>query len=119
AYQVSLEALVGTDHTTRERKAVRVIERNQRHAVLASDEGSERMALEKFDRAETILSRITEDFMPSGLAGYFHLGLTSWSVYQFLHLSVIREPAVVSLENQLSGDAENLIPVLHTLYSSD
>ncbi len=69
---------------------------------------------------ESLLSLI------SGLFGNpaqvsFRDGLVSWGIYHDLHVDLgatIRQPAVARLEKRVAADGQNLIPVLHTLYSS-
>ncbi len=59
-----------------------------------------------------------EDNPPSGL----NQALSSFSVYQDLQThrdAPIRQPAVTRMEKRVDADGQNLIPVLHTLYTGD
>lgn len=48
--------------------------------------------------------------------------MAAWSIYQDLHLNrdaPIRQPAVTRNIRRVSPDGQNLITVLHTLYTTD
>jgi predicted ATPase len=49
-------------------------------------------------------------------------GLAGWSIYHDIHVNrdaVIRQPVVARAEKRVTPDGQNLISVLHTLYTSD
>jgi len=52
----------------------------------------------------------------------FRDSLVSWSIYHDLHVdqqAPIRQAAVARSERRIAADGQNLIPVLHTLYTED
>ena len=52
----------------------------------------------------------------------FQEQLASWTIYQYLDVgqnAVIRQPAVTRLEKRIESSGQNLISVLHTLYTGD
>jgi predicted ATPase len=52
----------------------------------------------------------------------FSRELASWAIYHDLHVhrdAIIRQAAVARVEKQVEPDGQNLIPVLHTLYTDD
>lgn len=52
----------------------------------------------------------------------FRERLVSWSIYHDIHVdqeATLRQAAVARFENRIASDGQNLIPVLHTLYTGD
>ncbi|MFZ1058442.1 MAG: AAA family ATPase [Candidatus Rokuibacteriota bacterium] len=98
------------------------LERDPRHAVtfepeeraLAAHEGS-------VPDDQTLLSLVAGPFgNPVVLA--FRDCLASWGIYHDLHVdqrAPIRQASVARIEKRISADGQNLIPVLHTLYTGD
>lgn len=98
------------------------LERNTYHAVtfdqqehgLAAHEGS-------VPDDQTLLSMVAGPFgNPVILAFRDHL--VSWGIYHDLHVdqqAPIRQATVARLEKRVSPDGQNLVRVLHTLYSGD
>jgi predicted ATPase len=71
---------------------------------------------------ETLLSLASDPFTQNRLLPPFRAQLSGWSVYHDFHTNreaVIRQPAVTRQEKRVQPDGQNLIPVLHTLYTSD
>ncbi|MDI6711235.1 MAG: AAA family ATPase [Bacillota bacterium] len=71
---------------------------------------------------ETLLSMASGPFIANRIIPLFQQQLASWSVYHDLHVdqnAVIRQPAVARPEKRVEPDGQNLIPVLHTLYTED
>jgi len=70
---------------------------------------------------QTLLSLVAGPFgNPVVLSFRDHLA--SWGIYHDLHVdqdAPIRQAAVARTENRVNADGQNLIPVLHTLYSTD
>jgi predicted ATPase len=72
-------------------------------------------------RTQTLLSQVAG---PLGnlVARRFQRSLEGWSIYQGLRVdpnSSIRQASVASFEKRIDPDGQNLIPVLHTLYSEN
>ncbi|HIN63458.1 MAG TPA: chromosome segregation protein SMC, partial [Candidatus Obscuribacterales bacterium] len=71
---------------------------------------------------ETLLSVAGGPFTNNRLISSFQQNLASWSIFHDLHVNrkaAIRQPTVARFEKRLSADAQNLISVLHTLYTGD
>jgi predicted ATPase len=71
---------------------------------------------------ETLLSLAVDPFTQNRLLPPFRAQMSAWSVYHDFHTNrdaVIRLPAVTRLEKRVQPDGQNLIPVLHTLYTGD
>ncbi len=71
---------------------------------------------------ETLLSLAVDPFTQNWLIPPFRAQLAAWSVYHDLHTdrnADIRQPVVTRFEKRVSHDGQNLIPVLHTLYTND
>lgn len=77
--------------------------------------------IENLPEQQTLMSRLES---PAGTARIwqFREYLTSWGIYHDLRVdqdAVLRQAAVARIEKRIAADGQNLIPVLHTLYSSD
>lgn len=71
---------------------------------------------------ETLLSLAADPFTQNRLIPPFRAQLASWSIYHDFHANreaIIRRPAITRQEKRVSPDGQNLISVLHTLYTSD
>ena len=71
---------------------------------------------------ETLLSLAKGPFSVNPLIPPFRAQLASWCVYHDVHVNrdaVIRQPVVARLEKRVDPDGQNLIQVLHTLYTGD
>lgn len=98
-----------------ERQALnaRVFDENERVLVASEESMSEE---------ETLLSLASGPFTTNRHIPPFQAQLASWSVYHDLHVNrdaPIRQAAVTRTEKRVDPDGQNLIPVLHTLYSGD
>lgn len=117
AYRVEDELLEGERP-----KPLKLLERRPGHAEMFN--AQERAVIvggeNSVPDAESLLSLITGIFgNPTLLA--FRDRLASWGIYHDLHVdqnAQLRQPAVARLEKRVTADGQNLIPVLHTLYSS-
>ena len=77
---------------------------------------------ESFSEEETLLSLAAGPFAANRHIPPFRAQLAGWSVYHDLHVNqdaVIRQPAIARSEKRVDPDGQNLIPVLHTLYTGD
>ncbi len=71
---------------------------------------------------DSILPLAVDPFSDSDDVGYFQLQLENWVIYQDIRTdqnAPIRQAPVSRLEQRVSPDGQNLINVLHTLYSTD
>ena len=71
---------------------------------------------------ETLLSLAADPFTQNRLLPPFRAQMSGWSVYHDFHTNrdaAIRLPVVTRLEKRVQPDGQNLIPVLHTLYTGD
>jgi predicted ATPase len=77
---------------------------------------------ESVPEEETLLSLAAGPFTANPWILPFQQQLASWSVYHDLHVNSgapIRQPAVTRSERRVEPDGQNLISVLHTLYTGD
>jgi predicted ATPase len=98
------------------------LDRNYGQAILI---GSERERLEvprdEFGPTQTILGRSHEVAAPREVC-FLYERLANWGLYQNLDVhwdSPVRRPATNRNEIRLEGEGHNLVPLLHTLHSSD
>jgi predicted ATPase len=71
---------------------------------------------------ETLLSLTAGPFTANKLIPPFQKELAAWSIYHDLHVNrdaPIRQPVVTRNETRVAPDGQNLISVLHTLYTGD
>lgn len=124
AYRVEREMLANyylkdTGETSEPKK---FLERTPAHAVtfdlqerkLAAHEGS-------IPDGQTLLSLVAGPFGNPIVAGYQSM-ISAWSIYHDVHVdqgALIRQAAVARMDRRVAVDGQNLIPVLHTLYSGD
>ena len=77
---------------------------------------------ESVPEEETLLSTAGGPFSLNRAIPLFQAELAAWSIYQDLHVNrdaPIRQPAVTRNIRRVSPDGQNLITVLHTLYTTD
>lgn len=71
---------------------------------------------------ETLLSMVSGPFVENRVIALYQKDLAAWSVYHDLRVDVkapVRQTAVTRPERRVSPDGENLISVMHTLYTGD
>lgn len=71
---------------------------------------------------ETIVSLAKGPFTADRCISLFRAQLAGFSVYHDFHTNrdaVVRQPAITRLEKRVNADGQNLISVLHTLYTGD
>jgi predicted ATPase len=96
------------------------IERSPGIAVLHSEKQRE-IVLTDTSEVETILSATGGPLSPSSRTREIKEELASWTVHHYVNTSrdsVIRMPSVATFSKRVAPDAQNLISVLHTLYTS-
>jgi predicted ATPase len=77
---------------------------------------------ESVPEEETLLSQAAGPFTVNKWIPPFQRELASWSIYHDLHVNrsaPIRQPTVTRNERRVEPDEQNLISVLHTLYTED
>jgi predicted ATPase len=86
----------------------------QQHALAAPEENVPSL--------ETLLSLAADPFTQNRFLPPFRAQMSAWSVYHDFHTNrdaTIRQPAVTRHEKRVQPDGQNLIPVLHTLYTNE
>ena len=77
---------------------------------------------ESLSEEESLLSIASGPFSYNQYIPPYQRELAGWSLYHDLHVNqgaAIRQPAVARMEKRVSPDGQNLINVLHTLYTGD
>jgi predicted ATPase len=77
---------------------------------------------ESISEEESFLSIATGPFVSNAIIKIFQLELGAWRIYHDVQVhqnALIRQPTVARLEKRVDSDGQNLIPVLHTLYTGD
>jgi predicted ATPase len=77
---------------------------------------------ESISEEESFLSIATGPFVDNAVIKIFQLELGAWRIYHDVPVhqnALIRQPVVARLEKRIDPDGQNLIPVLHTLYTGD
>ncbi len=106
------------------REPINLIQRNQSIATLYGGQSKTRRVIrpENFAETETLLSATTSAFVPIRELVIFKKYLSSIAVYHDVEVSQkasIRQSAVSRVESRVDYDGQNLISVLHTLYTSN
>ena len=99
------------------------LERLLGNSAEVSDSGRT-LALGKEDlkTEETVLSTMSRPFIQELAILFFKASVTEWAIYSDLRVdadATLRQAPVSRLEQRVSPDGQNLINVLHTLYSTD
>ena len=101
----------------------KLLERDPRHAVVFDSEQKELVAHpDSVPEEETLLSFGAGPFAANRAIDTHQRHIARWGVYQSFHTdrdAPIRAPTVARMETTLNADGQNLISVLHTLYSTD
>ena len=125
AYRIESEVL-GNFHQVEMRtrqEPFKLLERDPRHAVVFDSEQKELVAhQDSVPEEETLLSLGAGPFTANRLIATHQLHMARWGIYQSFHTdrdAPIRASAVSRLETSLNPDGQNLISVLHTLYSTN
>lgn len=101
----------------------KIIERDARRAVVFDEKEQSLVAPEEsIIEEESLLSLASGPFTQHRLIPPFQKYLAGWSIYHDLHVNMdapIRQPTVARHETRVEPDGQNLISVLHTLYTGD
>ena len=125
AYRVAYEVL-GNYHkveTGEQNEPFKLFERDPNHAVIFSMEAQSFVAPDNsVPEEEPLLSVAGGPFAPNRFAGSFRDEVAGWAVYQGFHThreAPVRQPTVTRTESRVQPDGQNLVSVLHTLYTGD
>jgi predicted ATPase len=101
----------------------KLLERSPNSAVVFDpEERGLRANEEEIDESETLLSVAGGPLSANEFVRSFRRGLADWMVYEDLHTNrdaEIRQAAVTRNESRVESGGQNLISVLHTLYSTE
>ena len=125
AYRVEHEVLAAYNQVGQGEKpsSLVILERTPSSAVVYDDKQKGLIAPpEMVPQDETLLSQAAGPYTANRLIASYQKELSNWAVYhqfQTHRESVIRQPAISRTERLIAPDGNNLIQVLHTLYTSD
>ena len=101
----------------------KLLERELMRAVIYDQEERRLEAPEKsFEEDETLLSVAAGPFTANETISAYRRRLEEWSIYQDLNTNrdaPIRQAAVARRDQRMQPNGQNLVPVLHTLYSGN
>lgn len=101
----------------------KLLERDSRHAAIFSiDEQRFVAPPDSVREDEPLLSAAGGPFAPNRFAGEFRDEIAGWGIYHDFHThreAPVRQPAVAREDTRVEPDGQNLISVLHTLYTGD
>jgi len=125
SYRINHELLGGyyRIENAEEFELLRWIDRHPaRSCIFDIDKGALRVIDEDVPEDETLLSLAAGPFASNPFIPRYQKNLAAWSVYHDVHVdreASIRSPVVTKLERRVTPDGQNLVNVLHTLYSED
>lgn len=125
AYRIANELLANFYRMETGEKAqpFKFLERQGLRAILFDEHQRSLVAPEEaIPEEETLLSLASGPFTANRSVPAFQSQLASWSVYHDVHVdrgAPVRQPTVVRYEKRVDPDAQNLMSVLHTLYTGD
>ena len=123
AYRIEAEALENRCEKKRRKtaEAFVLLKRDPGHAIIYD---MSRQAIDiraaAVPEQETLLSSNQGPFSVNPFATGFREQMAAWRIYRTFHTdreAAIRSPVVARVENQVDDDGQNLIAVLHTLYT--
>lgn len=124
SYRVQRELLANyyLKNVGKKDEPMKFLERSGNRAV-AFDTQQRRLVAHEGSVADdhTLLSLVAGPFSNAVILT-FRNRVSYWSIYHDLHVdqnAPLRQAAVARLEHRVAADGQNLIPVLHTLYSED
>jgi len=101
----------------------KLLERTPHNAVVYDpDEQGLRANEEALSEDETLLSVAAGPLTRNPFIAEYQRELSGWTVYEDFHTNreaVIRQAAMTRNETRVDSDGQNLVSVLHTLYTSD
>jgi len=125
SYRVDREQLINS-HKTRLKqkpKPFKFLTRIAKDAVIYDENERAFVTAEEFvSDEESLLAIASGPFVSNHFIPPFQRELASIAVYHDLHVNkdaLIRQPTIARLEKRVDPDGQNLISVLHTLYTGD
>ncbi len=125
SYKVEKELLTNSHKLKRgiEKKPFKFLERYSKTAVIFDEKERTFTTPEEFiSEEESLLSITSGPFINNHFIPPFQRALASIAVYHDLHTNKdasVRQPAISRMEKRVDPDGQNLISVMHTLYTSD
>ncbi len=125
SYKIGKELLINSHkfRKGREKKPFKFLERHSRSAVIFDETEHTFTTPEEFiSDEESLLSITAGPFINNHFIPPFQKALASIAVYHDLHTNkdaFVRQPVVARMEMRVEPDGQNLISVMHTLYSGD
>jgi Predicted ATPase len=125
SYKVEKERLINSFKLKKgvERNPFKFLERFGKIAVIFDEKERTFTTPEEFvSDEESLLSIASGPFINNHYIPPFQKGLAAIAVYHDLHTNKdasIRQPAIARMEKRVDPDGQNLISVMHTLYSGD
>lgn len=124
-YRIEFEQLANYCRVEKriESQPFKLIERQVSRGVLFDENERSLVAPEaSIPDAETMLSLVSGPFIQNRHLTTYQKELSSWKIYQYFHThreAPIRSPQVTRAETQVNPDGQNLVSVLHSLYTSN
>jgi predicted ATPase len=100
----------------------KLLERTPHNAVVFDPQRDGMVRVNGLDEAESLLSDAGGPLSLNDHVRDFRKGLSGWKIYEDVHTNrdaEIRQAAVTRNETKVDPNGQNLISVLHTLYSTD
>ncbi|MFA6013311.1 MAG: AAA family ATPase [Desulfobacteraceae bacterium] len=125
SYKVENESLINSHKLRKkvEKQPFRFLKRTGKKAFIFDEKDRTFTTPEEFvSDEESLLSIASGPFINNHFIPPFQKGLASISVYHDLHTNKdasIRQPAIARMEKRVDPDGQNLISVMHTLYTGD
>jgi predicted ATPase len=125
SYKVEKELLINSHKLKKgiERKPFKFLERFSKTAVIFDEKERTFTTPEEFiSDEESLLSITSGPFINNHFIPPFQRALASIAVYHDLHTNKdasVRQPTISRMEKRVDPDGQNLISVLHTLYTGD
>ncbi|MDD5035162.1 MAG: AAA family ATPase [Methylococcaceae bacterium] len=125
SYRIDNERLINAHklRQKREKQAFKFLERVAKSAIIFDEKKRGLTTPEEFiAEEESLLSIASGPFINNHFIPPFQRFLSSITVYHTLRTdkdAPIRQPTITRLEKRVDPDGQNLISVLHTLYTSD
>jgi predicted ATPase len=124
SYRVQRELLANyyLQKVGKKAEPMKFLERDGHHAVAFDTQQKRLVAHEgSVPDDQTLLSLVAGPFSNSVIL-QFRNRLSYWSIYHDLHVdqsAPVRQAAVARVEHRVAADGQNLVPVLHTLYTNN
>jgi predicted ATPase len=125
SYKIERELLINSYKFKKqyEKKPFKFLERISKVAVIFDENAHKFMPPEEYvSDEESLLSIASGPFISNHFIPPFQKALSSIAVYHDLHTNrdaPIRNPAIARMEKRVDPDGQNLISVMHTLYTGD